>query len=173
MISFYLEYILSFIVRWVTDPSFSVGVEPLVCCFSLHGVIADRAGEINCETSICTRTFGKSMSLPVRLRCTREDNPNANICLEDHQQTPQMNLAMMTDRAITIDISPWVLWLHVYDCGLFFLWLTDDVRALLFRECFVPVPSDEVIVAILAALCEIDDNWTPQHNSNSKQNLRG
>jgi len=50
---------------------------------------------------------------------------------------------------------------------------TMDERFCFGHVASLYILSDEVIVAVLAALCEIDDNWTPQHNSNSKQNLRG
>jgi len=152
---------------------------------SLYGGIAARASEINSETAFALERWG--VDVPPRIEDVLEENPNANICLVDHQQTSQMNPAInpdrvvgvidhhalqsktiVTDRAICIDIRPWgsmsTIVAHTF--------MTHGRRpstsvsgmllcAILSDTLNLLGPTtteyDKMMVAVLADLCEVDD----------------
>jgi hypothetical protein len=90
----------------------------------LYGGIAARASEINSETQFALNFWGLPPPLPIEILV--ECQPNAGICLVDHQQMSQVNKAIdperivgvidhhalqnatiVTDRPIYMDIRPW------------------------------------------------------------------
>lgn len=127
------------------------------------------------------------MATPPRIEDVLKENPDAKICLVDHQQTSQMNPAInadnvvgvidhhalqsktiVTDRPIYIDIRPWgsmsTIIAHTY--------LTHGRRppasvagmllcAILSDTLNLMGPTttewDRMMVAVLADLCQVDD----------------
>lgn len=91
---------------------------------ALYGGTAALASEVNSETAFALEEW--NMEKPPTIEEVLKENPNAKICLVDHQQTSQMNPAInpdnvvgvidhhalqsktiVTDRPIYIDIRPW------------------------------------------------------------------
>mmetsp|Transcript_33976 Transcript_33976/g.82167 ORF Transcript_33976/g.82167 Transcript_33976/m.82167 type:complete len:481 (-) Transcript_33976:162-1604(-) len=91
---------------------------------ALYGGTAALASEINSETAFALKEW--NVKKPPTIEEVLEKNPNAQICLVDHQQTSQMNpniipdnvvgvidhhalqsKTIVTDRPIYIDIRPW------------------------------------------------------------------
>lgn len=91
---------------------------------ALYGGIAALASEINSETAFAMEEWG--IEKPQTIEQVLKTNPDAKICLVDHQQTSQMNpninpdnvvgvidhhalqsKTIVTDRPIYIDIRPW------------------------------------------------------------------
>lgn len=90
----------------------------------LYGGVAARASEVNSETQFALDYWGVPKPLPIEQMVVSQ--PNAGICLVDHQQMSQVNPAIdperivgvidhhalqnatiVTDRAIYMDIRPW------------------------------------------------------------------
>lgn len=90
----------------------------------LYGGMAARASEVNSETQFALDYWGVPTPLPIEQMVVSQ--PEAGICLVDHQQMSQVNPAIdperivgvidhhalqnatiVTDRAIYIDIRPW------------------------------------------------------------------
>jgi len=91
---------------------------------ALYNGKAALASDINSETAFALDEWG--VDKPPTIEEVLKENPDAKICLVDHQQTSQMNLAInpdnvvgvidhhalqsktiVTDRPIYIDIRPW------------------------------------------------------------------
>ena len=91
---------------------------------ALYNGKAALASEINSETAFALEEWG--VEKPPTIEEVLKENPNAKICLVDHQQTSQMNPSInpdnvvgvidhhalqsktiVTDRPIYIDIRPW------------------------------------------------------------------
>eukprot|EP00600_Ochromonadales_sp_CCMP1393_P004790 CAMPEP_0174963242 /NCGR_PEP_ID=MMETSP0004_2-20121128/5221_1 /TAXON_ID=420556 /ORGANISM="Ochromonas sp., Strain CCMP1393" /LENGTH=409 /DNA_ID=CAMNT_0016211845 /DNA_START=165 /DNA_END=1391 /DNA_ORIENTATION=- len=90
----------------------------------LYGGTPARASEINSETKFCLEHWGVTQPEPIEELL--QSNPDAAVCLVDHQQTSQLNPAIdvnrivgvidhhalqnatiVTDMPIYIDIRPW------------------------------------------------------------------
>lgn len=90
----------------------------------LYGGIPARASEVNSETAFALKHWGVEKPRPIEELLV--ENPNAGVCLVDHQQTSQLNPAIdvnrivgvidhhalqnatiVTDMPIYIDIRPW------------------------------------------------------------------
>lgn len=90
----------------------------------LHGGIPARASEVNSETAFALQLWGLEKPRPVEDLLV--ENPNAGVCLVDHQQTSQLNKSIdvsrivgiidhhalqnstiVTDLPIYIDVRPW------------------------------------------------------------------
>mmetsp|Transcript_146 Transcript_146/g.365 ORF Transcript_146/g.365 Transcript_146/m.365 type:complete len:453 (-) Transcript_146:177-1535(-) len=151
----------------------------------LYGGKAALASEVNSETAFALEEFG--VTLPPKIEDVVEENPNAKICLVDHQQTTQMNHAInpdqvvgcidhhalqnktiVTDRPIYIDIRPWgsmsTIIAHTF--------LTHNRRpsisvagmllcAILSDTLNLQGPTttewDKLMVAVLSEIAEVDD----------------
>jgi manganese-dependent inorganic pyrophosphatase len=120
----YLPIILSdaiFVGHLMTDLDSIAGA---LGAAELYGGIAARASEINSETQFALNFWGLPPPLPIEILV--ECQPNAGICLVDHQQMSQVNKAIdpdrivgvidhhalqnatiVTDRPIYMDIRPW------------------------------------------------------------------
>lgn len=91
---------------------------------ALYGGVAATASDINSETEYALKRFG--CHVPRRIEDILVETPDAKVCLVDHQQTSQMNSAIMarnvcgiidhhalqnktviTDKPIYVDIRPW------------------------------------------------------------------
>ncbi|KAG7368041.1 inorganic diphosphatase [Nitzschia inconspicua] len=91
---------------------------------ALCGGVAATASEINSETDFALKRF--VCEIPRRIEEILAENPDAKVCLVDHQQTSQMNPAIpsknvcgiidhhalqnktvVTDKPIYVDIRPW------------------------------------------------------------------
>jgi manganese-dependent inorganic pyrophosphatase len=90
----------------------------------LYGGVACRASEVNSETAFCLEHWGVAKPPPIEELL--ESQPDAGVCLVDHQQTSQLNPAIplkrivgvidhhalqsetiVTELPIFIDIRPW------------------------------------------------------------------
>lgn len=110
-----------FVGHLVTDLDSVAGA---IGAAALYGGRAAVASEINSETEFALKEWG--VEIPMRIEDVLKEEPNAKICLVDHQQTSQMNPAInpdsvvgvidhhalqsktiVTDRPILIDIRPW------------------------------------------------------------------
>ena len=152
---------------------------------ALYGGKAALASEVNSETKFALEEFG--VDLPPTIEEVLKEDPNARICLVDHQQTSQMNPAInpdnvvgvidhhalqsktiVTDKAIYIDIRPWgsmsTIIGHTY--------LTHNRRpsvpvagmllcAILSDTLNLQGPTttewDKLMVAVLSEIAEVDD----------------
>jgi len=110
-----------FVGHLVTDLDSVAGA---IGAAELYGGIPALASKINSETQFALDYWKVDLPLPVEDLI--QENPKAGICLVDHQQTSQMNLAInadnvvgvidhhalqsktiVTDKPIYIDIRPW------------------------------------------------------------------
>lgn len=120
----YIPHILSdaiFCGHLVTDLDSIAGA---IGAAELYGGVAARASEVNSETQFALDYWGVPKPLPIEEMVRTQ--PDAGICLVDHQQMSQVNPAIdpervvgvidhhalqnatiVTDRAIYIDIRPW------------------------------------------------------------------
>mmetsp|Transcript_15435 Transcript_15435/g.33429 ORF Transcript_15435/g.33429 Transcript_15435/m.33429 type:complete len:473 (+) Transcript_15435:63-1481(+) len=152
---------------------------------ALYGGRAALASEINSETKFAMREWG--VEEPPTIEEVLKENPNAKICLVDHQQTSQMNPSInpdnvvgvidhhalqsktiVTDRPIYIDIRPWgsmsTIIAHTF--------LTHHKRpsikvagmllcAILSDTLNLQGPTttewDRLMVAVLAEIAQVDD----------------
>ncbi|EJK68897.1 hypothetical protein THAOC_09887 [Thalassiosira oceanica] len=152
---------------------------------ALYGGRAALASEINSETAFALEKFG--VEKPPTIEEVLKEDPNARICLVDHQQTTQMNPAInpdnvvgvidhhalqsntiVTDRPIYIDIRPWgsmsTIIAHTF--------LTHNQRppkhvagmllcAILSDTLNLQGPTttewDRLIVAVLSDIAQVDD----------------
>ena len=152
---------------------------------ALYGGKAALASDVNSETLFALNEWG--VELPPRIEDVLKENPNAKICLVDHQQTSQMNPAInpdnvvgvidhhalqsktiVTDRPIYIDIRPWgsmsTIIAHTF--------LTHSRRppveisgmllcAILSDTLNLQGPTttewDRLMVAVLSEISEVDD----------------
>jgi len=151
----------------------------------LYGGTAVLASEINSETEFALEKWG--VEKPRTVEEVLKENPDADICLVDHQQTSQMNpninmdnvvgvidhhalqsKTIITDKPIYIDIRPWgsmsTIIAHTF--------LTHRRRppvkvagmllcAILSDTLNLQGPTttqwDRVMVAVLAELCKVQD----------------
>ncbi|KAL7472164.1 hypothetical protein ACHAXS_012503 [Conticribra weissflogii] len=152
---------------------------------ALYGGKAALASEVNSETAFALEEWG--VEKPPRIEDLLKTNPDAKICLVDHQQTSQMNPAInldnvvgvidhhalqsktiVTDRPIYIDIRPWgsmsTIIAHTF--------LTHNRRppteiagmllcAILSDTLNLQGPTttewDRLMVAVLSEIAEVDD----------------
>ncbi|KAL9185808.1 hypothetical protein ACHAXT_003585 [Thalassiosira profunda] len=152
---------------------------------SLYGGKAALASKVNSETEFALQEWG--VTLPPTIEEVLKENPDAKICLVDHQQTSQMNPAInpdnvvgvidhhalqsktiVTDRPIYIDIRPWgsmsTIIAHTF--------LTHQRRpsmqvagmllcAILSDTLNLQGPTttewDRLMVAVLSEIAEVDD----------------
>ncbi|KAJ1414298.1 hypothetical protein B484DRAFT_454846 [Ochromonadaceae sp. CCMP2298] len=120
----YLPQLLSgalFCGHLVTDMDSIAGA---IGAAELYGGTAARASEINSETKFCLERWGVTQPSPIESLLVEQ--PEAGVCLVDHQQTSQLNKAIdvsrivgvidhhalqnatiVTDMPIYIDIRPW------------------------------------------------------------------
>lgn len=123
-VSSYIPQILSeaiFCGHLVTDLDSIAGA---IGAAELYGGVAARASEVNSETQFALDYWGVPKPLPIEEMVVSQ--PEAGICLVDHQQMSQVNPAIdaerivgvidhhalqnatiVTDRPIYIDIRPW------------------------------------------------------------------
>ena len=151
----------------------------------LYGGIPAAASEVNSETKFALDYFG--LPVPRRIEEIIEEDPNAKVCLVDHQQTSQMNpaiqqknvvgiidhhalqnMTLVTEKPIYVDIRPWgsmsTIIAHSY--------LVRKLRmpkqiagillcAILSDTLNLQSPTttdwDKLIVTVLAELAEIED----------------
>jgi manganese-dependent inorganic pyrophosphatase len=66
----------------------------------LYGGQAARASQVNSETRFCLDKWGVPEPPPIELML--EKNPDAGVCLVDHQQTSQVNPAIPHDRIVGV-----------------------------------------------------------------------
>eukprot|EP00569_Conticribra_weissflogii_P007499 CAMPEP_0171344890 /NCGR_PEP_ID=MMETSP0878-20121228/20397_1 /TAXON_ID=67004 /ORGANISM="Thalassiosira weissflogii, Strain CCMP1336" /LENGTH=487 /DNA_ID=CAMNT_0011848183 /DNA_START=87 /DNA_END=1550 /DNA_ORIENTATION=- len=152
---------------------------------ALYGGKAALASEVNSETAFALEEWG--VDKPRRIEDLLKENPDAKVCLVDHQQTSQMNPAInldnvvgvidhhalqsktiVTDRPIYIDIRPWgsmsTIIAHTF--------LTHNRRpstevagmllcAILSDTLNLQGPTttewDRLMVAVLSEIAEVDD----------------
>jgi len=152
---------------------------------ALYGGRAALASEVNSETAFALEEWG--MEKPPTIEEVLKENPDAKICLVDHQQTSQMNpninpdnvvgvidhhalqsKTIVTDRPIYIDIRPWgsmsTIIAHTF--------LTHQRRppikvagmmlcAILSDTLNLQGPTttewDRLIVAVLSEIAQVDD----------------
>jgi manganese-dependent inorganic pyrophosphatase len=110
-----------FVGHLVTDLDSVAGA---IGAAAFYGGTAALASDVNSETEFALKQWGVDM--PPRIEDVIKSNPEAKICLVDHQQTSQMNpcinpdsvvgvidhhalqsKTIVTDRPIYIDIRPW------------------------------------------------------------------
>jgi len=110
-----------FVGHLVTDLDSVAGA---IGAAALYGGVPALASEVNSETQFALDHWG--VEKPRRLEDILKEQPDANICLVDHQQTSQMNPSIkaenivgvidhhalqsktiVTDKPIYIDIRPW------------------------------------------------------------------
>lgn len=110
-----------FVGHLVTDLDSVAGA---IGAASLYGGKAALASDINSETKFALNYW--KVEVPPKVEDILKENPNADICLVDHQQTSQMNPSInpdqivgvidhhalqsktiVTDKPIYIDIRPW------------------------------------------------------------------
>lgn len=123
-VSAYIPLVLSdaiFCGHLVTDMD---SIAAAIAAAELYGGVAARASEVNSETQFVLNYWGLPPPLPIEVLV--ETQPNAGICLVDHQQMSQVNPAIdpdrivgvidhhalqnatiITDRPIVMDIRPW------------------------------------------------------------------
>ena len=154
---------------------------------ALYGGRAALASEVNSETAFALEKFG--VEKPPTIEELLKEDPDAKICLVDHQQTTQMNPAInpdnvvgvidhhalqsntiVTDRPIYIDIRPWgsmsTIIAHTF--------LTHNQRppkhvagmllcAILSDTLNLQGPTttewDRLIVAVLSEIAEVDGRF--------------
>lgn len=94
---------------------------------ALYGGVPARASEVNSETAFALERFGVEAPQPIETLIVSQ--PEAGVCLVDHQQRSQLNPAVdmerivgiidhhalqsqtiVSDKPIYIDIRPWVRW---------------------------------------------------------------
>lgn len=96
----YIPFILSesiFCGHLVTDLDSIAGA---IGAAELYGGIAARASEVNSETAFALQYWGIPTPLPVEELVVSQ--PNAGICLVDHQQMSQVNPAIDPDRIVGV-----------------------------------------------------------------------
>ncbi|KAG7347411.1 inorganic diphosphatase [Nitzschia inconspicua] len=152
---------------------------------ALYGGVAATASEINSETDFALKRFG--CEIPRRIEELLAENPDAKVCLVDHQQTSQMNPAIpsknvcgiidhhalqnktvVTDKPIYVDIRPWGSMSTIIGHSF----LTQKKRpskaiagvllcAILSDTLNLLSPTttdwDKILVAVLADIAEIED----------------
>uniref|UniRef100_A0A7R9W198 inorganic diphosphatase n=1 Tax=Pseudictyota dubia TaxID=2749911 RepID=A0A7R9W198_9STRA len=123
-VSLYLPDVLKdaiFVGHLVTDLDSVAGA---IGAAALYGGTPAIASEVNSETAFALEKFGVEKPRPIEDLI--KENPDADICLVDHQQTSQMNPSIspdkivgvidhhalqsktiVTDKPIYIDIRPW------------------------------------------------------------------
>jgi manganese-dependent inorganic pyrophosphatase len=152
---------------------------------ALYGGIAATASEINSETEFALQRFG--CEVPRRIEDILAEDPDAKVCLVDHQQTSQMNPAIpaknvcgiidhhalqnktiITDKPIYVDIRPWGAMSSIIGHSF----LTQKKRpskviagvllcAILSDTLNLQSPTttewDKILVAALSEIAEVED----------------
>lgn len=67
---------------------------------ALYGGIACRASDINSETQFCVKKWG--VEVPPRVEEMLLAHPESGVCLVDHQQTSQLNPAIVPSRIVGV-----------------------------------------------------------------------
>lgn len=152
---------------------------------ALYGGKAALASNINSETAFALEEWG--VELPPTIEELLKENPDAKICLVDHQQTSQMNPSInpdnvvgvidhhalqsktiVTDRPIYIDIRPWgsmsTIIGHTFlthsrrpPVGVAGMMLCAILSDTLNLQGPTTTEWDRLMVAILAEIAEVDD----------------
>lgn len=152
---------------------------------ALYGGRAALASDVNSETAFALEEWG--VEVPPRIEDVLKVNPDAKICLVDHQQTSQMNPSInpdnvvgvidhhalqsktiVTDRPIYIDIRPWgsmsTIIAHTFithnrrpAVGVAGMLLCAILSDTLNLQGPTTTEWDRLMVAVLADLAEVDD----------------
>mmetsp|Transcript_15161 Transcript_15161/g.24655 ORF Transcript_15161/g.24655 Transcript_15161/m.24655 type:complete len:474 (-) Transcript_15161:37-1458(-) len=171
-----------FVGHIVTDLD-SVG--GAIAAAALYGGKAALASEINSETAFALKEWG--VEKPPTIEEVLKENPDANICLVDHQQTSQMNpninpdnvvgvidhhalqsKTIVTDRPIYIDIRPWgsmsTIIAHTFlthqrrpSIGVAGMMLCAILSDTLNLQGPTTTEWDRLVVAVLSEIAEVDD----------------
>jgi hypothetical protein len=86
-----------FVGHLVTDLDSVAGA---IGAAALYGGTPALASEVNSETQFALDYWG--VEKPRRIEEILKENPNADVCLVDHQQTSQMNPAIKADQVVGI-----------------------------------------------------------------------
>lgn len=152
---------------------------------ALYGGTAALASEINSETAFALKEW--NVKKPPTIEEVLKENPNAKICLVDHQQTSQMNpninpdnvvgvidhhalqsKTIVTDRPIYIDIRPWgsmsTIIAHTFlthqrrpPNGVAGMLLCAILSDTLNLQGPTTTEWDRLMVAVLSEISEVDD----------------
>ena len=152
---------------------------------ALYGGKAALASEVNSETAFALEEW--NVEKPPTIEEVLKQNPNAKICLVDHQQTSQMNPAInpdnvvgvidhhalqsktiVTDRPIYIDIRPWgsmsTIIAHTFlthqrrpSTGVAGMLLCAILSDTLNLQGPTTTEWDRLMVAVLSEIAEVDD----------------
>ena len=171
-----------FVGHLVTDLDSVAGA---IGAAALYGGKAATASEVNSETEFALKQWG--VEVPPRIEEVLKSNPDAKVCLVDHQQTSQMNPAInpdkvvgvidhhalqsktiVTDRPIYIDIRPWgsmsTIVAHTYlthgrrpSTSIAGMLLCAILSDTLNLQGPTTTEWDRMMVAVLADLSAVDD----------------